>query len=516
MSRMRIQTTAPLLAFLVAAPAFAQDALVVAPKEFDAAIAEWKAYREKQGMTVAVREPGADVGAAVRQTYAASGKKLRFVVLVGDVEHVPCALRPRQATEAVAMMEPDPNIASDAPYADVDDDGVPDLAIGRVPAHDADEAKAYLARVVAYETNADFGRWRDKLNVVAGTGGFGPLVDAALEKLTRDLLSALPATIDVSMTYANVFSPYCPPPAEFADYAVKRWNEGALVVAYVGHGSSRNVDSIRDGKNVYPILGMEQVAKVAAEHGAPVSVFVACTTGKIDGDKDCLAEAMVKRPAGPIAVIASSRVSSPYSNGIVAKELLDALYKDDCKTTGELLVAVKKRLLDAPAGDAIRDRIEKLAQAMFEKDAAKRRLDRADHLLLYNLLGDPCARIAWPTKLEVSAPAEIAAGATLHVAGRAPEDGAAVVEVVRRKDAPPKLPPGPRAKPEDFSVPYRAANDHVVLRAESEVKAGDFAVDVPIPADEPGGAFAVRVYVAGKTAACAGASELTITPAAPK
>jgi len=510
MSVMQTRTVASLLAFLLAAPALAQDVLVVAPKEFDESIAAWKTYREGQGLKVAVREPADDVGAIVKETYAKSAKSLRFVMLVGDVEKVPCAVRPRQATGVVAQMDSDPNIASDAPWADVDADGVPDVAIGRVPAHSADEAKAYLARVVAYETNADFGRWRDKLNVVAGTGGYGPIVDAAIENLTRGLLSALPPTVDVSMTYANPLSPYCAPPAEFADYAVRRWNEGALVVAYVGHGSTRNVDAVHVGNDSYPILGMAEVGKIAAEHGAPVSVFVACSTGHIDGDRDCLAEALVKRPAGPIAVIASSRVSSPYSNGIVAKELLDALYVVEAKTTGELLVAVKRRLLDAPAGDAVRDRIEKIAQAMFEKSPENRRLDRADHLLLYNLLGDPCARIARPTKIDVAAPGEIAAGATLHVTGRAAEGGAAVVELVRRKDQPPKLSGGVRTSADDFRVPYEAANSHGVAKVEVDVKAGEFAVDVPVPADAPLGPCAVRVYVVGKTSAAAGGVDLTL------
>ncbi len=510
MPGMRKRTLAALLVLLVSAPAWAQDVLVIAPKDFEPALADWKAFREKQGLVVAVKAPTDDVGALVRDTYDASVRKLRFVVLVGDVEKVPCVLRPRQATDAVAAMEPDPNIASDAPYADVDGDGVPDLAVGRVSVHAPEEAKAYFARVIAYETSADFGRWRDKLNVVAGTGGFGPFVDMALEKLTRDLLSTLPATVDVSMTYANPLSAFCPPPAEFAQYAVRRWSEGALVVAYVGHGSTRNVDACRVGKDMYPILGMQQVGKIAAEHGAPVSVFVACSTGHFDGAPDCLAEELLKRPAGPVAVIASSRVSSPYSNGIVAKELLDALYRVEAPTTGELLVAVKKRLLDAPPGDKFRAQIEALAQSMFEKSPEKRRTDRADHLLLYNLLGDPCVRIARPGKLTVAAPADAAPGAMLHVTGRADFDGAAVVELMRRAEAPPKLAPGLRTDAADYRTAYDAANSHVVAKVEFDVKAGDFAVDVPVPADAPVGPAAVRVYLAGSSAAAAGGAELTI------
>jgi len=423
MLRMQTRIAASFALLVLATSALAQDVLVVAPKEFDASLAVWKRHREKQGLAVAVREPGSDVGATVRDAYEKSGKKLRFVVLVGDVENVPCAIATRQAHGPIDGVEPDPDIATDATYADVDGDGVPDLSLGRIPADTVGEAAAYFDRVIAYETDTDFGEWRRKLNVVAGAGGFGPMVDMALEKLSNDLLSRVTPAVDVTMTYANPFSPYCPPPAEFADYTVRRWNEGALVVAYVGHGSSRNVDTCRVGKDAYPILGMDQVKLVEAQHGAPISIFVACSTGHIDGARDCLAEEMVKRPKGPIAVIASSRVSSPYSNGVVAKEMLDALYVGDAPTVGEMLTQMKKRILDATPGDAMREQLEKLAAAMYEKDAAKRRLDRADHLLLYNLLGDPCIRIARPAPTKVEAPATVAPGTTLHVTGHADFDG---------------------------------------------------------------------------------------------
>jgi peptidase C25-like protein len=492
-----------------ATSAAAQDVLAVTPKEFEPSLAAWRAHREKLGMKVAAREPGADVGATVRDAWEKSGRKLRFVMLVGDVEKVPCALVPRKAAETVAMMEPDPNIATDAPYADVDGDGVPDLAIGRVPADTPAEVKDYLDRVVAYETDADFGDWRRKLDVVAGTGGYGPLVDMALESLTKDLLSALSPAVDVTMTYANPFSAYCPPPAEFADYAVKRWNEGALVVAYVGHGSTRNVDSCRFGKQEYPILGMDQVAKIGALRGAPVSMFVACSTGHIDGARDCLAEEMVKRPKGPVAVIASSRVSSPYSNGVIAKELLDALYKVEAPTAGELLTAVKKRLLDPPEGDAVRARLEKMGE-MFAKDPAVRRADREDHVLLYNLLGDPSLVIARPGKLDVSAPAEATPGTKLRVTGRAAFDGTATVELIRRKEPMPKLPPGGKKTPEQFREAYDAANSHGVAKVEVAVKAGEFTAEVPVPADAAAGPAAVRVFLSGKAACAAGGADLAI------
>lgn len=508
---MKTHAIVPVLVAALAASAAAQDVLVVAPKDFHDSLAAWTTHRAKQGLAVAVREPSGDVGAIVREVSEKSGKKLRFVMLVGDADEVPCATRERKGGAIMGMEGAEPDIATDDPFADLDGDGVPDLAIGRVPADSPADAKAYLDRVVAYETDTDFGSWRERLNVVAGTGGFGPMVDMALETLCRQLLAEnVPPAVEVTMTYASPLSPFCPPPAEFADYAVKRWSEGALVVAYVGHGSERAVDRIRSGKDVYPILDLAHVAKIDSARGAPVSMFIACSTGHFDGERDCLAEELLKRPRGPVAVIASSRVSSPYSNGIVAKELLDALFKTEVATTGELLVAMKRRLVEPAAGDARRDQLEKMAAAMFERDPEKRRLDREDHLFLYNLLGDPCVRIARPAHLDVAAPATVAPGKKFTVTGTAPFGGELSVVVERGRKAPVKPAITVKKTPEDYRSVYEAANSRVILQFPLTVKAGPFSVELTIPADAAPGACAVRVYLAGKSGAAAGGAEVTL------
>ena len=511
MLRMKQLIAAAGLLALAPAPAFAQDVLVVAPKEFEPGLADWVSYRERQGLKLVVREPAPDLGAIVKDAYEKSGKALRFVVLVGDVDKVPCAVHVRKADASALFAPPNEEIATDAPWGDIDGDGVPELAVGRVPADNVAQAKDYLARVIAYETSRDFGPWRSKLNVVAGTGGFGPMVDMALEALCRQLLAEnVPPAVDVTMTYASPLSPFCPPPSQFADYAVKRWSEGALVVAYVGHGSERAVDRIRAGADEYPILDLTHVAKIGAEAGAPISMFIACSTGHMDGARDCLAEELLKRPKGPIAVIASSRISSPYSNGIVAKELLDALFKAEVRTTGELLVTMKQRLMAPADGDARRTQIERMAAAMFEKSDEKRAVDRADHLFLYNLLGDPCVRIDRPAKLDVSSSATVTTGATLVFEGTAPFAGAATVVFERGRKAGVKPALAVKKTDEDYRTVYEAANSRVVARVEAAVKAGKYSIAVPIPADAAPGACAVRVYLVGADGAAAGGAEVTI------
>jgi hypothetical protein len=495
-----------------AASAHAQDVLVVAPADLQPALAEWKAHRASQGLRVAVREPAADLAAAVKEAHAASGGTLRSVLLLGDVDRVPCAYVPVVAT---AKWEKDTRIATDAPFADVDGDGVPDLAIGRVPADSVDEARALLARSVAYERDTDFGAWRNRLSIVAGVGGFGPLQDAALETMTKQFLTRqVPPSVTVTGTYGNPLSAWCPPPKEFADTVVERFNEGAHVVAYLGHGAANELDDVRVGRERYPILGAAEVARIDVRRGAPLAVFIACSTGKFDDARDCLAEDVLRRPRGPVAVIASSRVSTPYSNGILSREMLVTLWKEPAATAGELLLAMKRRLVTAPADDAERKQIESLAASFFDPDEGRRAADRREHLALYNLLGDPCLRLARPEELTIDAPGTVVAGTALEVQGTAPAAGTLVVEVVRRRDT--VTPIGSRKTADEWRATYLAANALAVARTETKTGPGPFRVRLDLPADARPGPCYVRAFLEGDRVAAAGGRTIDLSaPAAP-
>lgn len=509
MNRLLAPVSAAVLAAALAAPAAAQDVLVVAPKDLEPAVADWKRHRESQGRKVAVREPGTDPAAVVRAVHRESAGALRFVLLLGDVDRVPCAYVPVQAT---AKWERDTRIATDATFADGDGDGTPDLAVGRLPATGADEARAMLARSEAYEEDRDFSPWRRRMNVIAGTGGFGLLQDAALEQMTKRFLTRhVPPSVVVTATYGNALSPWCPPPAEFAETALERFAEGALVVAYIGHGSPTELDRVRFGAETHPILGAEHAARVEVRRGSPLAVFIACSTGKFDGARDCLAETLLRRPRGPVAVIASSRVSTPYSNGVLSKEMLEILWRDRAATAGEALLAMRRRLV-ADADDDARKQIESLASGFYDNDPARRAADRREHVFLYNLLGDPCLRLGRPDGMEVSAAPTAVPGGTVEVTGTSPFAGRALVELARRRDAPVAL--GARKTPEDWRETYARANRQEVAHVTLDVPAGAFRAALPVPADAAPGVWCIRVFVEGKDGSAAGGTDLEVRAAA--
>ena len=184
---------------------------------------------------------------------AASGK-LKYLLLVGDAEpaarvNAAVAARcvPTHLHPAVVNVKwgSEPQIASDNWYADLDDDQLPDLAIGRIPADSPAELSRIVAKILAYEQNTDFGPWRQRVNFIAGVGGFSPLIDTVIETATSKLLtSGIPAAYETRMTYGSWRSPYCPDPRLFHAMTVERHNEGCLFWVYIGHGQATELDQV--------------------------------------------------------------------------------------------------------------------------------------------------------------------------------------------------------------------------------------------------------------------------------
>ncbi|MBI4577159.1 MAG: hypothetical protein HY722_12935, partial [Planctomycetes bacterium] len=293
--------------------------MAVVPERFSEAMEPLLSLRREGGFEVEVLRPGGRGAEGLAAAVRAADP--RYVLLVGDHEEVPACVDEWEATDNV--------------YGDLDGDGLPEAAVGRLPADTPEELSRMVGRIVAAEREARPGEWQNDLAFLAGQGGFGPVLDRMLEQVYREVIvHHVPAAYDVDMSYANPVSPYCFPPPGFSGAALERANRGSLIYTYLGHGHEEGFDTVEWRGRSYPILSTEDASAMDSAH-PPVMVVIACLTGRFDGVEG-IGEVLMRRPRGPLAFLGASRVSQPYSNAVLGLELVRAALDPEVHTVGEM------------------------------------------------------------------------------------------------------------------------------------------------------------------------------------
>jgi hypothetical protein len=516
---MRISVNMSRIGFTILAMQFAvcgamgaaADTLVVCPAEFRAALAPWEAFRRSQGHKLAIIDVPRD-SAAIRETvrsHAAKGR-LKFLLLIGDApagssnggETIPTNQVPARIN---ARWGGRSTITTDIPYADVDDDGAPDLAVGRIPVSSSDELAAVVRKILRYETNVDRQPWERRLSAVAGTGGFGAVADALIEAAGNQLIyRALPAGYVLELTrLPSVGLPLGSPqrrppyvPASALAPLRSRLSEGSLVWFYMGHADRTSLDFVAGPKGPEPILSVDDVAQLRCGDRCPLAVLVACDTGAFEGPTDSLAEKLILAEETPAAVIASTGVSMPYGNAVFGYELMRASLTDRPPTLGEAFLLAQRRTLEATPRDGPRESIDALAAKIvpvLPRSASGWKLEelvteRQEHVAMYHLLGDPLFTWRRPRPMAISTDPEAVPGSTIKVHGVADFDGKFLVELARQGA-------GADRKP--------------IVAVTEDLRAGKFDVALPVPAGS--GAFlAVRAFLRGKDESAVGGTTVKI------
>ncbi len=513
----------------------AADTIVVCPETFRDALRPWAEHRAAQGHRLAFvsnQQSADEIRNDIRQI--AQSNRLRAIVLVGDAD--PRASRNstvRAVTipthQAVAKVNvlwgSEPTIATDNWYADLDDDALPDVAIGRLPADSPQQLAVIVRKIIAYEKQKPAGVWCRRVNFVAGVGGFGAVADNVIETATKKVLTeGIPAAYETSMTYGSWRSPFCPDPRHFHQATVDRLNEGSLFWVYIGHGQRRVLDQVRTPGGMYHIFDTDDVAKIQCTGGSPIAIFLACYTGSFDEERDCLGEEFLRAEEGPVAVLCGSRVTMPYAMGVMGHELMDQYFVKRRQTLGELVMHAKRQMVrelqeSEQSAKATRHLLDSIAAVI---SPAPQLLDeeRREHVLMFNLLGDPLLRLDHPQEISVATVEEATSGSELRVTGTTSISGRCTVELICRRDrlktrfvARPEYDPGDEAL-SDYTNVYAHANDRQWVNQSFACRSGGFETTLQIPAEAQGPCH-VRVFVEGTEGFGLGATELNVRRLAP-
>jgi hypothetical protein len=434
-----------------------------------------------------------------------AGGQLRNLVLVGTARGskplVPVDLRLAQVN---FFFGSELDIATDNSYVDTDQDGDPDLAMGRIPVSTPEELRRYIERVIRYENDQPQMTWRRRINIIAGVGGFGGVADKTIENTVKILLGDhIPPGYDVTMTYGSWTSPWCPDPRQFSRVALERFNEGCLFWVYVGHGSRHRLDLIRTPLGRYPVMDVASISQINSRQGSPLALFLACHTGAFDDPKQSLAETLLLREGGPIGVISGTRVTMPTAMGLLALGLLDQQFKGGAETVGEMLRQAKLQML-SPGGSRdlaeVREMIVGLNFLLSPRpDLLTQELN--EHIHLFHLLGDPLVRVQRPKELPLQLETNLpSVDGNLILKGEAPFAGKLTFEICYPRD---RLKQRPILRDKSklnnegmltFQDEYEQAIDQVCQQVQANTSGGPFRQTIKLPPGL-GGAVVIRAFL---------------------
>ena len=325
------------------AAAHEAEFIIITHASFAAAVQSLQAQRQAEGLQVAVvdvedlydefsygeRSPEA-LRVFLRQAWEQGQRRLRYVILVGDATYDPWGYLGYGSPDFVptklvdtAYME----TASDDWFVDFDEDGIPELAIGRLPVDTAEMAQQLVGKLVTQSAQRQ------------GSGNSAALLVADytevynFEQINSLVRQYLPSGMSVTEVRRCEMTD-----AEAQERIQAQLNAGTTLVTYTGHGAYREWRGVFTAEVAHGLVNGEAL---------PVVVAMTCLNGYFhDTARDSLAEAFLHASAGGAAAVwASSGMTSATGQAQVLETLTRLLFANgDAKgslTLGEAAIQAK-------------------------------------------------------------------------------------------------------------------------------------------------------------------------------
>jgi hypothetical protein len=212
--------------------------------------------------------------------------------------------------------------ASDTWFTDFDDDGAPDIPIGRLSARVAGDVAVEVRKIVAFETGAQSA---PRIMLVSDAD---PNLDFHARSVAIE--ESIPKAFEVVDVDATRSGPVAAREQLMAGF------DDVLLVNYIGHGSVEiwSGDGLFSGRDV---------ASLPKSGRPPIVVAMTCLNGYFhDIVSDSLAETLLRAPNGAVAVWASSGLTSPDEQLPANRALLAALLSPGDVRLGDAVLAAQK------------------------------------------------------------------------------------------------------------------------------------------------------------------------------
>jgi hypothetical protein len=360
-------------------PANAVDYLIVAPDTLADAASTLAAYRQQKGLRTAVARLddvynefsyGIPTPYAIKRLLATALSqwkvKPRYAVLIGDgtYDYRDLLQKHDNLMPPLLVGTGFGLFCSDSAYGDVNSDGQPEIAVGRLPVQTADQLLALVNKIKAYEAQPA-GNARALLVADApdNAGNFADAIQQVGTTLAGNCSNALVQCGNQGDLNA------------WRKAIQSNLDMGVDLVNYIGHGAIDRLGSAGYLTSA-DVAGLQNGARL------PVVVAVTCVVGQYSvPGSSCLAQSLLLQDkGGAVAVIAPTGLS----------------VNQDASRLNLRLMQFLRANAQAAVGDMFR-------QAMADHVAQDK---PATQPAIYNLIGDPATayNVALETSTAIAAP----------------------------------------------------------------------------------------------------------------
>jgi hypothetical protein len=319
------------------------DLVIISHRDFLNSMEPLRRDRESQGLSVALIDVadlydefnfGQKSPQAIKDflTWARTHwtKAPQYVVLVGDGSFDPRNFLGLGDVDFVSTKLIDTaylETASDDWFVDFNNDGLPEMAIGRLPVRTVEESDVLVSKIVGYEQTAPI---QEAVLVADINGVFD------FETVSEELRGLLPSSIVIRKIFRGDFGT----DGEARNALIGTINQGPLLVNYLGHGS---VELWNGG-----ILNSAEAGALINGWRLPFFINMTCFNGMFhDVYTESLSEALLKAEGGgSVAVWASSGLTEPEAQAMLNRELIKILFNGESITLGEAVNRAKAATTD--------------------------------------------------------------------------------------------------------------------------------------------------------------------------
>lgn len=366
--------------------------LIITPDQYEEALGPLVDWKRQKGhhtdiVTSSQIAPLPDfyqIRSYIQDHYQQSNVPLEYVILVGDVDEMPCDFYPDE-------MEDKGIDAADHPYAMMEgDDYFPDILVGRLSVSSINEIRTVVNKIVSYESDPYMGQtgWYNKALMVCNYGG-NASAKTTKQWVRKKLLENGFTQVDTSYLYGNQCE---------AAIISSIINSGVSFINYRGYLDWGGWTSAW-----FPPVNFDNIYRLHNGFMLPILTDMVCNAA--DFYEFCPAEAWLRAgsvvvPKGAVAIVGPTAMNTKvYFNNVMDAGFYAGVFDDSLSTPGQALARAKMELY---------------MQYPLNRGPGHAWNSVECYFYMYTLIGDPGLQI-WtdiPQALTVHHPTTLARGAS--------------------------------------------------------------------------------------------------------